>query len=181
MSNYERIDPLWDSGNFIFMTGVDDASCEAAMRFIAYHNMKESPLERLTLIINSPGGSVSAAFALIDMMMTSSIPVDTLATGQIASCGVLLTMSGARRTMTETCMAMSHTYSWGASGKHNDLVASRKAQDMTIELLVKHYMKCTKKSRKFILKNLLPHEDVWLSAEESVKMGIVDSVREIYK
>ena len=180
MSEFTKIDPLWDSGNFILMAGIDDASCEAAMRFIAYHNMKESPLERLTLIINSPGGSVSAAFALIDMMKTSNIPVDTLATGMIASCGVLLTMSGAKRTVSETCQVMSHQYAWGKSGKHADLVANRKAEDMMHEQLVKHYMKCTKKSRAFILKNLMPHEDVWLSAEEAKKMGIVDKVREIY-
>ena len=180
MQNTYEIDPIWDSGNFILMAGITDQSCLEAIRFIQYHNMAESKLERLTLVINSPGGSVSAAFALIDVMKTSNIPVDTIASGQIASCGVLLTMSGARRTISETCMAMSHQYAWGTSGKHEDLVAARKAQDMTHELLIKHYQKCTKKSRKFILKNLMPHNDVWLSAEECVKMGIVDEVREIY-
>ena len=176
----EKINPIWDSGNFILMSGITDESCLMAINFIQYHNMKESPLDRLTLVINSPGGSVSAAFALIDVMKTSKIPVDTVAIGSIASCGVLLTMSGAKRTISETCMAMSHQYAWGKSGKHADLVANRKAEDMMHEMLVKHYMKCTKKSRTFILKNLMPHNDVWLSAEECVEMGIVDKVRSIY-
>ena len=174
------INPLWASGNFILMDGINDQSCKEAINFILYHNMKESPLKNLTLVINSPGGSVSAAFALIDVMLTSKIPVNTAAIGSIASCGVLLTMAGKHRTISETCHAMSHQYSWGAAGKHDDLVASRKAQDMTDALILNHYMKCTKKSKSFIKKNLLPHQDVWLTPDEAVKMGIVDEVQKIY-
>ena len=118
---------------------------------------------------------------MIDVMLTSKIPVDTLATGLIASCGVLITMSGAKRSMSSTAQAMSHQYSWGAQGKHADLVNVRKAQDMSHELLLNHYHKMTKKSRKFIEKNLMPHHDVWLTAEETKKMGIVDEVIDIYK
>ena len=180
IKNQYDIDPLWDSGNFIFMGGVNDASCLEAIRFIQYHNLNGSNLDRLTLVINSPGGSVSAAFALIDVMLTSKIPVDTLATGLIASCGVLITMSGAKRRMSSTAQAMSHQYSWGASGKHADLVFVRKAQDMSHELLLNHYHKMTKKSRKFIEKNLMPHHDVWLTAEETKKMGIVDEIIDVY-
>ena len=179
-NNYD-VDPLWESGNFIFMKGVNDVSCEEAMRFITYHNMQDSKLDSLTLIINSPGGSVSAAFALIDVMLQSNIPVNTHASGLIASCGVLITMSGAKRTMSSTAQAMSHQYSWSAQGKHADLVNVRKAQDMSHELLLNHYHKMTKKSRKFIEKNLMPHHDVWLTAEETKKMGIVDEVIDIYK
>ena len=57
MNKYE-IDPLWESGNYIFMGGVNDNSCLEAIRFIQYHNMNESKLDRLTLVVNSPGGSV---------------------------------------------------------------------------------------------------------------------------
>ena len=180
MNNNYDIDPLWESGNFIFMRGVDDVSCLEAIRFIQYHNLNGSNLDHLTLVINSPGGSVSAAFALIDTMLTSKIPVNTLATGMIASCGVLLTMSGKKRQISETCQVMSHQYAWGKSGKHADLVANRKAEDMSHELLLNHYHKCTKKSRKFIEKNLMPHHDVWLTAEEAKKMGIVDEVLSVY-
>jgi len=178
--DYQRIDPLWDSGNYLFMEGVDDVSCANAIRFIQYHNMADSPLRELTIVINSPGGSVSAAMALIDVMKTSKIPVNTLALGMIASCGVLLTMAGAKRTISETCQVMSHQYSWGKNGKHADLIANRRAEDMTHEMLVKHYMKCTKKSRKYVEKHLLPHEDVWMDAEEAIKHGIVDELQKIY-
>lgn len=174
------ISPLWASGNYLLMEGISDESCADAIRFIQYHNMSESPLKELTIVINSPGGSVSAAMALIDVMRTSVIPVNTLSIGMIASCGVLLAMSGRKRVISETCQVMSHSYSWGKSGKHQDLVANRKAEDMTHNMLVRHYKKCTKKSKKYINKNLLPHQDVWMTAKEAVKHGIVDEIQEIY-
>ncbi len=177
---YEKVNPLWDSGNFLFMTGVTDESCQQAMHFISYHNMKQSPLEKLTIIINSPGGSLTACFALMDMMRTSTIPVDTLVLGQVCSCGILITMAGRNRVMSENATAMSHTYSWGASGKHGDLVNVRKAQDMSDELIRRHYKKCTKKSDAYIRKHILPdHGDIWLSPEECVKHGIVDEIKKI--
>ena len=179
--DYMRIDPLWDSGNYLFMEEVDDYTCSEAIRFIQYHNMNEdNSLKELTLIINSPGGTVSSAMALIDVMLTSKIPVNTLAVGQVASCGVLLTMSGKKRSMSENCLAMSHQYSWGGKGKHEDLKAQRKAQDMTHDMLVKHYQKCTGKTKKYVERELMPHQDVWLSAEECVKHGIVDKVVSVY-
>jgi|TARA_B110000211_G_scaffold123737_1_gene142709 ATP-dependent Clp protease protease subunit len=175
---YERINPLWDSGNFVFMTGVDDESCLQAMNFIAYHNMKETPLENLTIVINSPGGSLTACFALIDTMRTSRIPVNTLVLGQVCSCGFIITMAGAKRVMSENATAMSHTYSWGASGKHGDLVNVRKAQDMTDNLIRRHYKKCTKKSDAYIKKNLLPDlGDVWLTPEECLEHGVIDEIK----
>ena len=115
------------------------------------------------------------AFALIDVMKTSTIPVNTVAVGSIASCGVLLTMTGVQRTISETCLAMSSPVTLGVKvGSTADLVANRKAEDMMHESLIKHYIKCTKKSRAYILKNLMPHEDVWMSPDECVKHGIVD-------
>lgn len=179
-SEFERVDPLWASGNYLFQEQVNDESCARAMKFIQWHNMKNSSLDHLTLVFNTPGGSVSSAMALVDVMKTSKIPVNTLAVGSIASCGVILTMSGKHRQISENCQVMSHQYSWGKSGKHADLMANRKAEDMTHELLIKHYMKCTKKSRSYIEKHLLPHHDVWMTAQEAVDHGIVDEVRQIY-
>ncbi len=177
---YEKVNPIWDSGNFVLMKDIDDKSCMEAINFIQWHNMQESPLEELTIVVNSPGGSVSSAFALIDVMKSSKIPVNTLALGQVASCGLIISMSGKHRSISENCMAMSHQYSWGSSGKHEDLIKARKAQDMTHDLITKHYMKCSGKTKRFVEKNLLPHHDVWLSPEECVEMGLFDEVKSIY-
>ena len=113
-------------------------------------------------------------------MRTSNIPVNTLVLGQVCSCGFIITMAGAKRVMSENATAMSHTYSWGASGKHGDLVNVRKAQDMTDNLIRRHYKKCTKKSDAYIKKNLLPDlGDVWLTPEECLEHGVIDEIQVI--
>jgi len=187
-TDFSRVDPLWASGNFVFMTGVNEDSCLQAMRFISWHNMRQSsmeenkqpPLENLTIVINSPGGSLTACFALIDTMRTSSIPVNTLVLGQVCSCGFIIAMAGANRAMSENATAMSHTYSWGTSGKHGDLVHARKSQDMTDNLIRRHYKKCTKKSDQYIRKNLLPDlGDIWLTPEECLEHGVIDEIKVI--
>ena len=47
MSEYTKVDVMWQSGNYIFMEGVNDESCLRAINFIQYHNMNESKLEEL--------------------------------------------------------------------------------------------------------------------------------------
>jgi len=46
--------------------------------------------------------------------------------------------------------------------------------------MIAHYRKCTGLTEKKIREVLLPAEDVWLSAEEAIKYGIADEIREVY-
>jgi len=44
------------------------------------------------------------------------------------------------------------------------------------EIVMKHYMKHTKKNRKYVQKHLLRTTNVWLTAEEAVSHGLFDEV-----
>lgn len=136
--------------------------------------------EQITLIINSPGGSVHSAFHLIDAMMMSEIPVVTIGKGLVASCGVLTIMAGDRRLLTHNTSVMSHQYAWGSKGKEHELHAMIKEFDMAGKRMENHYKKCTKKSITYIRKHLLHPTDEWLTPEECVKHGIVDEILETY-
>jgi ATP-dependent protease ClpP protease subunit len=46
--------------------------------------------------------------------------------------------------------------------------------------MIKHYKKCLGMTEKKIREVLLPPQDVWLSAEEALKLGICDKVEELY-
>lgn len=136
--------------------------------------------DAITLVINSPGGSVHSAFHLIDAMMMSEVPVNTLGHGLVASCGVLTIMAGKRRMMTHNTSVMSHQYSWGSQGKEHELQAKFKEFDMAGIRMEEHYKRFTKKSVKYIRKNLLHATDEWLTPEECLKHGIVDEVINTY-
>lgn len=138
--------------------------------------------KELTLIINSPGGSVHAAFALIDTMKGSKIPIKTVGLGLIASCGILTFMAGTkgRRVITPNTSILSHQYSWGSRGKEHELFATMREFELSSERMLEHYKKCTGLSEKKIREVLLPAEDVWLSAAEAKKYGIADKIVEVY-
>ena len=136
--------------------------------------------EAITLVINSPGGSVHSAFHLIDAMMMSEIPVNTMGHGLVASCGVLTIMAGKKRMVTHNTSVMSHQYSWGSQGKEHELQAKFKEFDMAGERMVSHYKKFTKKSERYIRKNLLHATDEWLTPDECLKHNIVDEVINTY-
>lgn len=136
--------------------------------------------ERITLVINSPGGRVDSCLTLIDVMKTSQIPVDTFVSGMAASCGILTAMAGEHRMASSTSQLMSHQYAAGSSGKEHELYGRIKSFEHTSEWMEEHYMRCTGLSRKKIRKHLLGPTDVWLSAEEAVAFNIIDEVVDPY-
>ena len=138
--------------------------------------------DHLTLIINSPGGELSSAFALIDIMKGSAIPVHTLGLGQISSCGLLTFLAGAKghRVLTPNTSILSHQFSWGSHGKSHELVGRVREFEMTNERMLALYKHCTGLTETKIKEVLLPPTDVWLNAQEAVELGIADSIKSTY-
>lgn len=138
--------------------------------------------DKLTLVINSPGGAVASAMHLIDTMKSSKIPVHTYSLGMAASCGVLTLMAGEKghRYITQNTSVMSHQYSWGSKGKEHELMGIIKQFELSSERILEHYQKCTGKTKAYIRKHLLSPTDHWLTPEEVVKHGIADKVIKTY-
>ena len=110
-----------ENGILMLTDKFEMASVMPLVHQIFEYNMMEPELapERITLMINSPGGRIDSCLTLIDAMNTSDIPVDTMASGLAASCGILTLMAGAHRYASKTAQIMSHQYAAGASGKEH--------------------------------------------------------------
>ena len=179
-----KTDLLDDNNIFLFMEGFTASTVKPVIEWILRKNLMpdKSRPKHLTLMINSPGGEVTAAFALIDIMKGSTIPVHTIGLGMIASCGLLTFISGEKghRILTPNTSILSHQYSWGSHGKEHELFARVREFELSTERMLEHYKKCTGMSEEKIRKHLLPAEDVWLSAEQAVKYGIADEIKETY-
>ena len=67
-----------------------------------------SPNEKITMYINSPGGSVSAGLAIYDIMKTIKAPIETIGFGLCASMGAFILSSGDIRKAHENCEIMIH-------------------------------------------------------------------------
>lgn len=175
---------LKENGILFMDKEFNQENCMPLVKMIIEYNLMpaEKQPDVIRLFINSPGGAVHSAFHLIDVIKQSRIPVHTYGMGMIASCGVLLMMSGAQghRYLTQNTSIMSHQYSWGSKGKEHELMSIIKEFELSTERMIEHYKKCTGKTEKYIRKHLLPESDVWLTPEEAVAHGIADHVVETY-
>jgi ATP-dependent Clp protease, protease subunit len=126
--------------------------------------------------INSPGGLVSAGLAVYDTMQFIKPDVSTLCIGQAASMGSLLLTAGAKgkRFCLSNSRVMIHQPMGGFQGQASDIEIHAKEilflKGRLNELMAKH----TGQSIQTIEKDT--DRDNFLSAEDSVKYGLVDAV-----
>ena len=179
----ENVQPsVEECGIYLLMDEITDSTCKDVISFIISKNLTKPYPKYLQIVINSGGGDLQAAFALIDTMKGSAIPVRTVGLGCVASAAVLIFISGekGKRVLTPNTSILSHQFSWGTYGKEHELIATTREYELTTERMLKHYKKCTGLTEKKIREHLLPPQDVWLSATQAKKLGICDNVKTVY-
>jgi ATP-dependent Clp protease protease subunit len=170
---------LNDQGIYVFMNEVNAATIRPVTEWILYENfVQKKKKKELLLMICSEGGDLQNAFALIDVMNASKIPIKTIGLGQIASCGLLIFMNGSRgrRVLTPNTSILSHQFSWYNEGKSSELFATMKEYTLTQARMVDHYRRCTGADDETIRTKLLPPQDIWLSASEALELKLCDSI-----
>ena len=182
MSEKEKKNPPTpdEKGVYLFMDEVTTESCKDLISFILQKSWQLPKPRELQIIINSPGGDLNGAFAVIDVMNGAPFPVHTVGIGQIASAGFMMFINGAKgnRLLTPNTSIMSHQWSWGSYGKEHELLAQTKEFELTTDRMINHYKKCTGLNEKKIREYLLPATDVYISAKEAKKLGICDKIKE---
>ena len=175
---------LQDAGMYVFMDAVTSESIKPIIEWILVENhVAKKKKKELLLMICSEGGSMEDAFALIDVMKASGIPVKTVGLGSVSSSGLLIFLAGApgRRILTPNTSILSHQYSWGSDGKHHELFAITKEFGLAQTRMVRHYQETTGLDEETIKTKLLPPNDVYLSAEEALALGICDFISDLKK
>lgn len=143
----------------------------------------QAPGKPILLVINSPGGSVDAGFAIWDQIKMITSPVTTLITGLAASMGSVLALAAApkRRFATPMSRFMIHQPSiMGViQGQATDLEIHAREILKTKEQLIDIYTKATGKSREVIEKAI--DRDTWMSAQEALEFGHIDKIITSFK
>lgn len=164
----------------ILADSISNENCKELIEWIITSNYEpdDSKPSVLNILINSPGGDISAAFSLIEIIEASSIPVRTIALGQISSAALMIFISGHKglRTLTKNTSILSHQWSSQAEGKEHELVAAMREYELTTKRMIAHYKAYSSLSEKDIRKILLPPQDVWLNVNEALKYGLADLV-----
>jgi ATP-dependent Clp protease protease subunit len=173
---------LVDHGIYVLMDDIDADSVKPVIEWILHENhVRKKKYKELLLMICSDGGQLEDAFALIDVMRSSKIPIKTVGLGSIASSGLLIFLTGTkgRRVLTPNTSILSHQFSWGSSGKVHELFATVKEFQLTEQRMIEHYKISTGLGEDEIRKVLLPPQDVYLSAQEALEYGICDHVADL--
>ena len=170
---------LADSGTMLLMGPINEDSIRPVIEWILHENLvKKKKNKELMLIVCSDGGALEDAFALIDVMRTSKIPIKTVGLGCIASAALMIFIAGAqgRRVLTPNTSILSHQFSAGHAGKAHELFATVKEFELAQHRMLELYRDCTGLDERKIREMLLPAQDVYLSAEEALKHRICDHV-----
>lgn len=130
----------------------------------------------ITMHIDSPGGSVKSGLSMVDVMEYIRSDIRTINTGLAASMGSVLLGAGTKgkRGSLRYSRTMLHQSSGGFRGNIQDAEIDmeewKKVNGILFELLGKY---CNKKPAQ-VMKDA--SRDLWLSADDSVKYGIIDEV-----
>jgi ATP-dependent Clp protease protease subunit len=162
--------------NIIFLGGpIDDETANIIIAQLLFLQSEDSKKD-IRLYINSPGGSVTSALAILDTMNHIKNDVSTVCVGMAASAAALLLSAGekGKRYSLPNSEIMIHQPMGGAQGQASDI-------EITAKQIVKLKSKLNQIMATNTGKTLAQIEkdadrDYYMSAEEAKKYGIVDKV-----
>ncbi len=159
----------------IFLTGeINERVSTEIIRQILY--LADVSKEPIHLYINSPGGSVSAGFAIYDIMKSCGCEISTICNGTAASMGAFLLASGTpgRRYCSPHAEVMIHQIMGGAQGQAAD-----------IEICADHIRR-VKSTLNALLADMTGQEvekirvdtdrDYFMTAQQALDYGMVDHI-----
>lgn len=179
----DKIDEKLLEQRRIFLSdAVDQHSAKDVIRKLWYLELLD-PGKEILLIINSPGGSVDAGYAVWDQIKMIKSPVTTLVTGMAASMGSVLSLAAqkGRRFATPNARVMIHQPSIHGviQGQATDLEIQAKEILKTRDDIIHLYMEATGKDFETIERAL--DRDTWMNSEEALKFGLLDKIVTSYQ
>lgn len=162
----------------IFLTGeVNDQTADLLVAQLLFLE-GEDPTKDIQIYINSPGGSVSAGFAIFDTMNYIKCDVSTICVGLAASMGAFLLAAGTKgkRFALPNADIMIHQPLGGAQGQASDIKIQAEKIIEIRERINNILAKETGQPLEKVEQDT--DRDYYLSAEEAVEYGLIDRVIE---
>ena len=123
--------------------------------------------------MHSPGGDTNAGIALSNIH-NSKVPIIVIAEGVVASAATFILVKAKLSYILDSAFVLIHQYFGVLSGKQEELKFDINIGNRFMKFLIDMYVKNTKLKKK-VVKDLLQH-DIFLSANDCIKYGIVDRV-----
>lgn len=134
----------------------------------------KDPTKTISIWIDSPGGDILAGYSIIDTMKCIKNPIQTVATGMVASMALSIFLNGDKgnRLVQEHAKLLAHQPSGGSHGQASQMeIDFNFIQGLKVELedMYVSLTKCTKKKIHEMM-----DRDTWMNADEAIKLGFAD-------
>ncbi len=162
----------------IFLTGpIEDIGANLVVAQLLFLEA-ENPDKDISLYINSPGGSVTSGLSIYDTMQFIKPDVSTLCVGQAASMGAVLLAGGAKgkRHALPNSRVLIHQVMGGFQGQASDIEIH--AQEILSIKEKLNNILATHTGQKIDKITEDSDRDNFMSPEEAVEYGLIDSVME---
>jgi ATP-dependent Clp protease protease subunit len=136
----------------------------------------ENPNADISLYINTPGGDVTAGWAIMDTMQYIKPHVSTIGMGLVASMGSILLAAGekGKRFVLPNTEIMIHQPSSGTKGQVTDMEISLRETQRVKQVIIKQMSEFTGRKEKEIFDAM--ERDNWMDAEAAKKFGLIDGI-----
>lgn len=165
----------------IMLTGeINDQMAAIIISSLLYLNSIDQ-VNKISLYINSPGGSINAGMAIIDTMNFINAPVETICIGEAMSMGAVILASGKRgmRYSLIHSEIMIHQPRGGFEGVASDILIHSKRMEDTKKEITKLLASLMDKKESEVKK--LTDRDYFMTSYEAKSLGLIDNVLEKIK
>jgi ATP-dependent Clp protease, protease subunit len=162
----------------VFLDGeINDQSADLVVAQLLFLDGQDSEKD-INLYINSPGGSVTAGLAIYDTIQYLKSNTQTICIGQAASMAALILAAGTekKRFVLPSSRVIIHQPWGGAQGQARDIGIQSKEIIRLKKLTINYFSKHTGKDPDQVAGDM--ERDFYMSAEDAVAYGVVDSVLE---
>lgn len=141
----------------------------------AMNELERGTKAGVTIRINSPGGNVYEALAMIGRLTSSKCHITTEGYGQVMSAATLLLACGDKRRISKYCTFMAHESSYSLKGTHSNIKEEVEQAERDERLWASWMAELSEEPEAFWF-SVVKKKNVYLNSEQCLLMGVVDEI-----
>ena len=164
------------NGRVLYLSGEINEHTAQEINIEMIRLQREDPLQDITLIVDSYGGDLFAAFAIVDCMEMLTCDIKTICMGKAMSAGQFIFSTGAKgkRFMSKHARLMLHNPIAGYEGSVPDIEVEIEELQKCRDLFINHIAAKSDHTPEQI-KELI-QRNKYLDAQEAIEMGFADAI-----
>lgn len=170
---------LLENRNVILSGAIDDSAAARMVEELLFLDFEQPGMPITFNVVDSPGGSVTAGYAILDTARRVKAPVSTVGCGMVASmAAILLVCAGdrGRRYATQNCSILLHQPMGMARGQATDVEIAADNLKQTRRRLEELVAEASGLPLERV--HGLCERDTHLTAQEALELGLIDRIVE---